>query len=89
MALTVAVQMDHISGLNIAGDTTFALMLEAQKRGHNLLHYLPERLSMREGRVFAAMEAVRIADEEGRQKPGLSRRSLYQRALALERALKT
>ena len=66
MALTVAVQMDHISGLNIAGDTTFALMLEAQRRGHALLHYLPERLSMRDGRVFAAMEAVRVADEEGR-----------------------
>ncbi len=66
MALTVAVQMDHISSLHIAGDTTFALMLEAQKRGHELLHYLPERLSMRDGRVFAAMEAVRVADEEGR-----------------------
>ncbi len=66
MALTVAVQMDHISSLQIAGDTTFALMLEAQRRGHNLLHYLPERLSMGDGRVFAAMEAVRVADEEGR-----------------------
>ena len=66
MALTVAVQMDHISGLNIAGDTTFALMLEAQRRGHTLLHYLPERLSMRDGRAFAAMEAVRVADEKGR-----------------------
>lgn len=66
MALTVAVQMDHISGLSIAGDTTFALMLEAQRRGHALLHYLPERLSMRDSRVFAAMEAVRVADEEGR-----------------------
>ncbi len=66
MALTVAVQMDHISSLQIAGDTTFALMLEAQRRGHQLLHYLPERLSMRDGAVFAAMEAVRVADEESR-----------------------
>jgi glutathione synthase len=66
MALTVAVQMDHISSLQIAGDTTFALMLEAQRRGHALLHYTPERLSMRDGRVFAAMEAVRVADKEGR-----------------------
>jgi len=66
MALTVAVQMDHISGINITGDTTFALMLEAQRRGHELLHYTPERLSMRDGRVFAAMETVRVADEEGR-----------------------
>ncbi len=66
MALTVAVQMDHISSLQIAGDTTFVLMLEAQRRGHALLHYTPERLSMRDGRVFAAMEAVSVADEEGR-----------------------
>jgi glutathione synthase len=65
MTLTVAVQMDHIAGLTIAGDTTFALMLEAQRRGHKLLHYTPERLSMRDGRVFAAMEAVRVADEQG------------------------
>ncbi|HSG94872.1 MAG TPA: glutathione synthase, partial [Afifellaceae bacterium] len=66
MALTVAVQMDHISGLSIAGDTTFALMLEGQLRGHDLLHYTPERLSMRDGRVFAAMEPVRVTDEEGK-----------------------
>ena len=34
MALKIAVQMDHISRINIAGDTTFALCLEAQARGH-------------------------------------------------------
>lgn len=66
MTLTVAVQMDHIAGIRIAGDTTFALMLEAQRRGHALLHYTPERLSMRDGRVLAPMEPVRVADEEGR-----------------------
>ena len=36
MSLKAAFQMDHVSGINIAGDTTFALMLEAQARGHSL-----------------------------------------------------
>jgi len=46
MALTVAVQMDPIQAIRIAGDPTFALRLEAQARGHRLLHYPPDRLSM-------------------------------------------
>jgi len=66
MALKVAFQMDHVSGLNIAGDTTFALMIEAQRRGHVLLHYTPERLSMRSGQVTAVAEPVKVADEPGR-----------------------
>ncbi|MYZ47418.1 glutathione synthase [Propylenella binzhouense] len=66
MTFQVAVQMDHISGISIAGDTTFALMLEAQRRGHSLLHYTPERLSLRNGRVSAPMEPVKVAEEQGR-----------------------
>ena len=38
MNLRVAVQMDPIAGVNIAGDSTFALMLGAQARGHTLFH---------------------------------------------------
>ena len=45
MTLTVAVQMDPIQRIKIAGDSTFAMLLEAQARGHGLLHYTPERLS--------------------------------------------
>jgi glutathione synthase len=66
MSLNVAVQMDHISSIRIAGDTTFALMLEAQRRGHALFHYTPQRLSMRDARVFAALEAVEVEDKEGK-----------------------
>ena len=66
MALSVAVQMDHVSGVDIVGDTTFALMLEAQRRGHSLLHYEVDRLSMRGGRVSAIAEPLRVADEKGR-----------------------
>ena len=41
MALTVAVQMDPIERINIRGDSTFALLLEAQARGHALSYYTP------------------------------------------------
>ncbi|MDQ0325387.1 glutathione synthase [Rhodopseudomonas julia] len=66
MALSVAVQMDPIAQIDIRGDTTFALMLEAQKRGHSLFYYEPRHLSMEAGRVFARMRAVSVADEVGR-----------------------
>ena len=65
MTLTVAVQMDPIQAIRIAGDTTFALMLEAQARGHRLLHYTPDRLSMQGRSVTARVEAVRVQDVEG------------------------
>jgi glutathione synthase len=48
--LTVAVQMDPLESINIEGDSTFALMLEAQARGHSLWHYGVGQLSLREGR---------------------------------------
>lgn len=65
MSLKVAVQMDHISTVNITGDTTFALSLEAQKRGHELYHYTPDRLSMRDGVVSARVEKLELRDIKG------------------------
>ena len=65
MSLTVAVQMDSIRNIKIAGDTTFALLLEAQRRGHKLLHYTPDRLSMRNGIVTAPVEELSVRDQEG------------------------
>ena len=65
MALTVAVQMDHISGLHIRGDSTFALMLEGERRGHRLFHYTPDRLAMKNGRVEARVEPVSVREVEG------------------------
>ena len=65
MTLTVAVQMDPIQRIRIAGDSTFALLLEAQARGHRLLHYTPDRLSMRDGRVVTRAEALEVRDVEG------------------------
>ena len=65
MSLTVAVQMDPIQLIKIAGDTTFALLLEAARRGHRLLHYTPDRMSMRDGRVVARVETLEVRDEVG------------------------
>lgn len=65
MTLKVAVQMDHISSINIAGDSAFALMLEAQARGHALYHYTPDRLAMIGDDVFCALEPVTVRDEKG------------------------
>ena len=65
MALSIAVQMDPINAINIAGDSTFALLLEAQARGHRLCYYTPDRLYQRDGRVFAAVQPLTVKDEAG------------------------
>ncbi|WP_337268049.1 glutathione synthase [Oryzifoliimicrobium ureilyticus] len=61
----VAIQMDHVAGINIAGDSTFAMGLEAQVRGYNLFHYTPDRLSMRDGKIFATAEPMKLRDVKG------------------------
>ena len=48
--LKVAVQMDPIESVNIDGDSTFALMLEAQRRGHAMWHYDYRHMSLHEGK---------------------------------------
>ena len=65
MALTVAVQMDPIQAIRIAGDTTFALLLEAQARGHRLIYYTPDKLSMQGRLVTARVQALTVQDVEG------------------------
>ncbi len=60
--LRVAVQMDPIEKINITGDSTFALMLEAQARGHTLFYYTPDTLAMRDGTVSALVSAVNVRD---------------------------
>ena len=63
--LLVAVQMDPIDKINIKGDSTFALMLEAQARGHRLVYYPTGKLSMRDAKVFAGVRPVEVRDVEG------------------------
>jgi glutathione synthase len=63
MTLNVAVQMDPIERINIRGDSTFALLLEAQRRGHTLAYYTPDRLAMRDGDVHAAVQPLQVRDQ--------------------------
>ena len=65
MPLTVAVQMDPIERIRIAGDSTFALLLEAQARGHRLLHYTPDRLRLNGSGVEAMAEPLAVKDVVG------------------------
>jgi glutathione synthase len=63
--LNVAVQMDPIERINIAGDSTFALLLEAQARGHNAFYYTPDRLSLSGSSVVADVEPLQVRDVVG------------------------
>ena len=63
--LSVAVQMDPIEKINIAGDSTFALMLEAQARGHDVFYYTPDTLALRDGVVSALIARVDVRDVKG------------------------
>jgi len=60
MSLRVAVQMDPLDTINIAGDSTFALMLSAQARGHKLYHYLAQDLTYQDGRLYAGVHDVSV-----------------------------
>jgi len=55
MSLAVAIQMDPFETVDIDADSTFALAMEAKRRGHGLYHYLPQDMSLRDGRVYARM----------------------------------
>lgn len=65
MSLIVAVQMDPLETIAIKGDSTFALMLKAQQRGHKLYHYLARDLSYEDGRVYALAKPVTVRRVEG------------------------
>jgi glutathione synthase len=65
MPLDVAIQMDPIERINIRGDSTFALMLEAKARGHRLSYYTPDKLAQRGADVFATVQPVDVRDEIG------------------------
>ena len=60
MPLTVAVQMDPLETINIAGDSTFALMLGAQARGHRLFEYQADSLSWVGGRLVTQARPVTV-----------------------------
>ena len=65
MPLAVAIQMDPIGSIDITGDTSFGLMLEAQSRGHSLWYYTPDKLSLNEGRIEAVGQSLVLRDVVG------------------------
>ena len=65
MSLAVAIQMDAMGTIDIAGDSTFALALEGQARGHALFHYLPADLSLQQGRVVTRARPLQVRPEMG------------------------
>ena len=66
MSLAVAIQMDPIEHVKVDADSTFALALEGQARGHGLYHYLPRHLSLKGGRVVAKARPLKVRREQGR-----------------------
>ncbi|MBA2771826.1 MAG: glutathione synthase [Sphingomonas sp.] len=65
MPLRVAVQMDPLEGIGIAGDSTFAILLKGQELGYELFHCLPEDLTYQDGKVGARARPVRVQRVEG------------------------
>ena len=64
LSLAVAIQMDPIENIDIEADSTFALALEAEKRGHGLYHYLPRHLTYDRGRVLAKVRPLKVRREQ-------------------------
>ncbi|MHB1109904.1 MAG: glutathione synthase [Devosia sp.] len=62
MPLKIAVQMDPIASINPLGDSTFALMLEAQSRGHSIVYYTPDSLALRDNHVSASVAPITVVD---------------------------
>jgi glutathione synthase len=65
MALRVAIQMDPIERVNIDGDTTFLMALNAQERGHKLWVYQPDQLALEDGRVTARARSLEVRPFKG------------------------
>ena len=65
MTLRVAVQMDPLERINIAGDSTFAIMLKAQELRHALYHYTADALSWAEGRLWTMGYPVTVERKAG------------------------
>src|SRR3981081_3207223 len=65
MKLNRAGQLNPISRINIRGDSTFALLLEAQKRGHGLSYYTPDKMSLRGEELVAPVQLLTVRDDAG------------------------
>ena len=87
MPLHVAIQMDPIEKLDIKGDTSFALGLEAQARGHHLWYYTPDQLSYEEGQISAYGQDLTLFDNSDKffETGALEKRQLFDMDVVLMR----
>ncbi len=76
MSLRVAVQMDPLETINVAGDSSFALMLAAQARGHRLYHYDVKSLAYDRGRLTAWAAPVTVQRDPGNHFAADARRQI-------------
>jgi len=65
MSLRVACQMDPIERIDIRGDSTFAILLEAQRRGHQIFYYTPPNLALHGDRLIARGHTLSVVDRIG------------------------
>ena len=65
MALRIACQMDPVDRIDIRGDSTFAILLEAQKRGLDIFYYTPPNLALRGNALLARGHTLRVNDKYG------------------------
>jgi glutathione synthase len=65
MPLKIACQMDPIDSIDVAGDSTLAILLAAQDRGHEIFYYTPQDLSLRDDRLLARGATLSVRDEPG------------------------
>jgi len=65
MTFAVALQMDPIEHVDISADSTFAIALEGQARGHKLFHYLPQNLTLDRGRLIARGQNLELRRNAG------------------------
>ncbi len=65
MTLDIVVLMDPIESIKTAKDSTFAMLLEAQRRGHRLHYVRPGGLFLRDGRAFALAAPLAVEDDPG------------------------
>ena len=64
MPCNVVVVMDPIASIKIAKDSTFAMLLEAQRRGHRLFYVLPGGLTLRGGAAYADIAPLTVRDDK-------------------------
>jgi glutathione synthase len=65
MRLSIACQMDPIERIDIRGDSTFAILLEAQRRGHDIFYYTPPNLALRGDKLLARGHTLSVQDKAG------------------------